>query len=385
VSTGRQFLGSSEYLSPEQIEGGPIDHRSDLFSVCVLLFELLTNSLPFHGPTAASTTHRIVNSPCPTLEQTGLLHLEGLSEVLLRGLEKAPARRHSNARELLEALRPLMQGDTPAESLLSDLLPLAALMRQESGTMPASATVSQRSRATSSMPSPESGARLATALARQSLVPTASRSDATPASNPPEREGLGAVLPARYRGRFRVRAIVWQALDEYVRSRRPANLRERILYDIGGDDASDLLLGTLQGIVYCELESLTQYITLATTRLFSDDHQWCRAAGREAVDGVLSAALTRSIPPTPNVTLTLRRTCRILGPLFDFGEWQAAQHDQAARMSISGIDAMCQGLRLWVVGVVERSLAVAHHRTTLTITRGDGSFMPKMVLDVADD
>jgi eukaryotic-like serine/threonine-protein kinase len=383
TSTAGQFVGSTEYLSPEQAEGRPMDHRSDLFSACVLLYELLTNSLPFHGPTAAATTYRIANLACPTLEQVGLAHSEALSEVLLRGLQKEPQRRHAHVRELLEALRPLMAGETPASTLLSELLPVGTLLRQESGTMPSSSAVSQRPRS-APMTGPESGARLTSAAPRPSLFPPSSRPDPSQPSSPRERDSLPPVLPARYRGRYRARAIVWQALDEYVRSRRPANLRERILYDIGNEDASDLLLGTLQGIVYCELESITQYIELATMRLFSGDPSWCRAAGREAVEGVLSAALTRSIPPTPNVVITLRRVCRILGPLFDFGEWQVDGQDQvtAAVVSISSMDAVCQGLRLWVVGLIERSLAVVHQGASLTVTRGEGSFMSRLVIEV---
>lgn len=380
-----QSVGITEYLAPEQVERKPVDHRADLFSVCVLLYELLSNSLPFHGSTPAATAYRIVSMPCPTLGQIGLADADGLSEVVMRGLEKEPSRRYSNARDLLDALRPHMQGSTPANVLLSELLPLATLARQDSGTLPVSAIASQRPRSLSS-PSPESGARLASVAARGSLFPPAVARTETPhATRPSDRDGLQPVLPARYRGRYHVRAIIWQALDDYVRARRPAEMRERILYDVGNDDAGDLLIGTLQGIVYCELDSMSQYIELATARLFSGDPAWCRAAGRETVDGVLAAALTRSIPPSPTMAVTLRRTCRILAPLFDFGDWQIDElaEGTGATATISGIDAVCHGLRLWIVGLVERSLEISHHGTILSVTRGETSFMPRLVIEVS--
>lgn len=383
VDIGRA-LGITDYLSPEQVEHGPLDHRTDLFSACVLVYELLTNSLPFHGPTAAATAYRIVNSPCPTLEQVGLTDADGLSNVLSRGLEKDPSRRFSNARELLEALRPHLQGQASVAFTLSELLPAAALARQESGTILVPAATSTRPRG-SITPSPESGARLASAARRGSLFPLSSRPDSGPASRPPDRDILQSVLPARYRGRYHVRAVVWQGLDEYVRARRPAGLRERILYDIASDDAGDLLIGTLQGIVYCELESVCQYVELATARLFEGDVAWCRAAGRETVDGVLAAALNRSIPPSPTLVVALRRTCRILAPLFDFGDWQIDEvsNGQGAVATVTGLDAVCQGIRLWIVGLIERSLEVAHQGTILAVTRGDGSFMPRLIVEVA--
>jgi len=369
------------HFAPEQLESNALEPRTDQFAACATLYELLTNSLPFQGPTVATTIQRILHQPCPTLEQAGAPQTDALSKVIMRGLEKDPARRYPGVRELLDALRPLMQGDSTQAMLLSELLPASALLRKDSGTIPSASAASQRPRA-SSISSPESGARLAAASRRPSFSPPSSR----PESSRPTLDSLVPVLPAQHRGRYRARAVIWQSLDSYVRARRPAYLRERILYDIGSNDASDLLLGTLQGIVYCDLDSISQYIELATARLFSGDPSWCRYAGQEAVDGVLSAALTRSIPPTPDITVSVRRVCRILGPMFDFGEWQVdeAGAPNSALVTISGINAVCQGLRLWVVGLMERSLSVAHQRARLTVNRGEAAFTPRLMIEIAN-
>lgn len=385
------LIGAVDYLSPEQVSAGPVDHRSDLFSLCVVIYELLTNSLPFHGPTTAATATRIASLEAPSLTRSGLPDAEALSHVLARGLSKSPALRYPNARELLERLRPVMKGESSSSILLSELLPPATFMRHVSGTMPAQ-RASQEAwlRASSSLPGPESGSRILGAALHSSSWPTTSRS--APATSPAlttssqivSGSRLAPVLPARFRGRFHARAIVWQALDEYVKARRPAAQREQILYEIGDVVASDLLLGTLYGFTHCDLESLTHYIELVTTRLFDSDPSWCRVAGNDTVDGVLSPALSRSIPPNSSIGATLRRVARIIGPFFDFGHWQLEEDGSPyhATLSITDIDVACQGLRLWFVGLIERSMSMTRQRTTVTIARGENSFMPRLTVEV---
>lgn len=380
--------GAIEYMAPEQINAGLVDHRADLFSLCVLIYELLTNSLPFHGLTPAATASRITSFPCPTLVQAGLLDAIALSEVLTRGMEKAPALRYPNARELLDALRPLMRGDTSGAVLLSELLPITSILRRSSGTMSIPAT-SLSSWSRSSSPSPESGARMHGTTIRSSPWPTSSKPIAPPSSGPGAISpgSLAPVLPTRFRGKFHARAVVWQALDEYVRARRPAALREQILYEIGDVVAGDLLLGTLYGFAYCDLDSLTQYIEMATIRLFSGDSAWCRVAGNDSVDGVLSPALSRSIPPNSSIGATLRRVARIVGPFFDFGHWQLDEDESPYRavISLTDIDAACQGLRLWFAGLIERSMSMTRQRVNVNILRGESSFMPRLTIEVTAD
>jgi serine/threonine-protein kinase len=401
-SAAQSIVSTTEYLSPEQANNGLVDHRSDLFSACVLLYELLTNTRPFHGPSPQSTLYRIVNLPCPSLLESGLPHHGALWSVLRQALEKDPAFRFQSSRELLEALRPVMATDVPSSHLLSELLPPLGLLRAESGSMPLGSAVSLRP-SFGATPSPESGSRLATYVrntqrpasrtnesSRHDLtVPSLSPSINAPTSGSPsmlplDRDSLGPVLPARYRGRYKVRALVWQALDEYLRARRPPLLRERLLFDLGTEEANDLGLGTLQGIVYCDLDTVTLYVEVATVRMFSEDPSWCKNAGREAVDGLLAVAASRSSAPTSSLLSTVRRLCRVAAPLFDFGDWQATQgaDPRRATLTLTGVDPLCLGLRLFCVGLVERSVSLVHSGAVVEVVRGESHFMPRLILDI---
>jgi serine/threonine-protein kinase len=94
------LIGSPAYMAPEQILGGAVDTRADLFSAGVMLYQLLTGELPFQGATLMEVAHRVAYEPPGPL--TGI-H-PGLAAVLLRTMEKDPARRYPSAVALGEAL-----------------------------------------------------------------------------------------------------------------------------------------------------------------------------------------------------------------------------------------------------------------------------------------
>jgi eukaryotic-like serine/threonine-protein kinase len=96
-----QVFGTPSYMSPEQVVGKEIDNRSDLFSVAVMLYEMLTGTKPFAGDNVIAITHAIVNSTPAAPSQVNY----PLWEVIKRSLEKAPQMRHHNANEMRVALR----------------------------------------------------------------------------------------------------------------------------------------------------------------------------------------------------------------------------------------------------------------------------------------
>lgn len=116
-------LGSAAYMSPEQAEGRQVDQRSDLFSLGVVIYELLTGISPFQRDTTMGTIAAILrDSPAPLSQEIP----RALRAIVERCLDKAPSRRYSSATEVATALAAgTLRSEEPAASLA--ILPLANL------------------------------------------------------------------------------------------------------------------------------------------------------------------------------------------------------------------------------------------------------------------
>ena len=103
-------IGTVDYMSPEQLMGRPLDHRTDLWSLGVVFYELLTGCLPFGPPDAASYPGAILSmDPKPiTKVRHGLP--AGIESVLARLLAKEPDRRYQRTDEVIQELRALRDG-----------------------------------------------------------------------------------------------------------------------------------------------------------------------------------------------------------------------------------------------------------------------------------
>jgi predicted ATPase/predicted Ser/Thr protein kinase len=104
-------IGSVPYMSPEQVVGHAVDHRSDLFSLGAALYEMATGRLPFAGATPIETMDRILHAQPEPLAATNDLIPAALERVIRKCLEKDAARRYQSARELLADFRQLQQTD----------------------------------------------------------------------------------------------------------------------------------------------------------------------------------------------------------------------------------------------------------------------------------
>jgi len=100
-----QIVGTPSYMSPEQIKGKPVDGRSDIFSLGVMLYELVTGEKPFPGSEVTTVIYKIVHEdPIAPLELDSSVH-PGLNHVITKALEKDPDRRYQTCYELLDDLR----------------------------------------------------------------------------------------------------------------------------------------------------------------------------------------------------------------------------------------------------------------------------------------
>ena len=102
-------MGTVGYMSPEQVRGGLIDHRSDVFSFGAILYELLSGRRAFRKPTAAETMSAILNEEPPDFAASSGLAFS-LEQVSRRCLEKSPDARFQDTRDLVFAIEMAAQG-----------------------------------------------------------------------------------------------------------------------------------------------------------------------------------------------------------------------------------------------------------------------------------
>jgi predicted Ser/Thr protein kinase len=100
-----QILGTPNYMSPEQVKGRQVDGRSDIFSLGVVLYELMTGEKPFGGQNITTVIYKIINeNPIPPRELDASIHA-GLSYVISKALAKNVDERYQTCRELAEDLK----------------------------------------------------------------------------------------------------------------------------------------------------------------------------------------------------------------------------------------------------------------------------------------
>jgi serine/threonine protein kinase len=102
-----QVRGKVSYLSPEQCECRPLDRRSDVFALAILLYELSTNRRAYAGSSEFETMRRIVEGPAPRPSSVSPSYPRALEAIVLRGLARAPEERYATARQMQRALEEL--------------------------------------------------------------------------------------------------------------------------------------------------------------------------------------------------------------------------------------------------------------------------------------
>jgi serine/threonine protein kinase len=125
------ILGTPTYMSPEQSKGRPVDARTDVFALGVLLYELATGSRPFCGETAVELFIAIDRDEPPPPSTLNPRVSPALEAIVLRCLRKSPDERFASCREAAEALRRVSSGEDPALATVASgaELRLASIVR----------------------------------------------------------------------------------------------------------------------------------------------------------------------------------------------------------------------------------------------------------------
>jgi serine/threonine protein kinase len=105
VQQTAHVMGTPSYMSPEQVKGRAVDGRTDVFSLGVMLYEMITGEKPFPGESITTVIYKIVNEePVPPRTIDPTIH-PGISASVLRALAKEPEDRYQSCHEFLEDLR----------------------------------------------------------------------------------------------------------------------------------------------------------------------------------------------------------------------------------------------------------------------------------------
>jgi serine/threonine protein kinase/tetratricopeptide (TPR) repeat protein len=105
VTAPGMVLGTIAYMAPEQLMGDAVDHRVDLWSLGVVLYEMLTATLPFRGGTLAAVFDQILRQNPPPPSQVNPAIPLDVEHILRRALQKAPVSRYNAARDMYDELR----------------------------------------------------------------------------------------------------------------------------------------------------------------------------------------------------------------------------------------------------------------------------------------
>ncbi|GAB4481801.1 MAG: hypothetical protein Kow00124_29950 [Anaerolineae bacterium] len=167
--TGSGIIGTPAYMSPEQGLGQPVDHRTDVYSLGVVLYQMVVGQVPFQAETPMAVVIKHIHEPLPLPSQVRPGLPAAVERVILRAMAKNPDARYQSCGELAAALRDAVEssraGETslappPGSTELDATLPLGAPAEAQPATPPPGALATPPGPITPPPPGPEKRRRL---------------------------------------------------------------------------------------------------------------------------------------------------------------------------------------------------------------------------------
>jgi serine/threonine-protein kinase len=205
------MMGTSSYLSPEQAQGRPADERSDLYSLGVVLYEMLAGRVPFRGETDVAVAMQHVSCAPPNPRSLAPGVSEALAAVAMRALSKDPADRYQTADEFAAALRLARR---PQRAAADDGMSAAGALAGPGLAVTAGAA---------------GAGMLATVAAPAGVTPSAAAPPPAPVSRPPASAAAAARPPAPETAVAAEAPTRYRSGDEPATTLRPRRRRLRRL------------------------------------------------------------------------------------------------------------------------------------------------------------